>query len=137
TQYKEEKTMSLKDKKALNITLWIIQGLLTALFLFAGTMKLTLPIEAMTKQMPMPGTFLRFIGVAEVLGALGLVFPVLLKIKPALTPLAASGLIIIMIGATVVSWMVGGITAAVFPLIVGLLLAFVAYNRNFVLTARA
>ena len=129
--------MLLKNKKALTITLWTIQGLLAALFLFAGAMKLTMPIEAMTKQMPMPGAFLRFIGVAEVFGALGLVLPALLKIRPALTPLAASGLIIIMVGATVLSWMIGGITAALFPFIIALLLAFVAYNRSFVLTARA
>src|SRR6202008_3484762 len=92
---RRKRTMTLRNKKALTITLWTIQGLLAALFLFAGAMKLTMPVEAMTKQMPMPGAFLRFIGVAEVLGALGLVFPTLLKIRPVLTPLAASGLIII------------------------------------------
>jgi uncharacterized membrane protein YphA (DoxX/SURF4 family) len=80
--------------------LWIIQGLLALLFLFAGGMKLVLPIEEMTKQMPMPGPFLRFIGVAEILGALGLILPGLLRIRPGLTPLAAAGLVIIMIGAT-------------------------------------
>jgi len=129
--------MSVKNKKTLTITLWTIQGLLAALFLFAGAMKLTMPVEAMTKQMPLPGAFLRFIGVAEVLGALGLVFPALLKIKPALTSLAASGLVIIMLGATVLSWMIGGITAALFPFIIGLLLAFVGYNRTFARTATA
>jgi len=53
--------------------LWIVQGLLALLFLFAGGMKLVLPLEAMTQQMPLPlpGWFLRFIGVAEVLGAMG------------------------------------------------------------------
>jgi hypothetical protein len=52
----------------------------------------------------LPGWFLRFLGVAAVLGALGLVLPGLLRIRPGLTPLAAAGLVIIMIGATVVMW---------------------------------
>jgi hypothetical protein len=59
----------------LTVALWIVQGLLALLFLFAGGMKLVLPIESMTEQMPMPGWFLRFIGVAEALGGLGLILP--------------------------------------------------------------
>ena len=125
----------MTNKKSNFIVLWSIQGLLAALFLFAGGMKLVLPIQEMTKQMPLPGAFLRFIGIAEVAGALGLIFPALLNIKPSLTPLAASGLVIIMIGAVVVSWIVGGIPAAILPLIVGAFLAFVAYNRFSLLTA--
>ena len=66
--------------------LWSVQGLLTLLFLFAGGMKLVLPLEALTAQMPLPGLFVRFIGVAEVLGALGLILPALLRIRPGLTP---------------------------------------------------
>ena len=109
--------------------LWIVQGLLALLFLFAGGMKLILPIEEMTRDVPMPGPFLRFIGVAEVLGGLGLVLPGLLRIRPGLTPLAAGGLVIIMIGATVVSFVSGGALMALMPLVVGLLAAFVAYGR--------
>jgi len=109
--------------------LWIVQGLLAALFLFAGGMKFVLPIEEMTKQMPLPGLFLRFIGVCEGLGALGLILPGLLQIRPGLTPLAAGGLMIIMIGATVITLMVGDLTAAVMSAVVGVLAAFVAYGR--------
>lgn len=109
--------------------LWIVQGLLAALFLFAGGMKLVLPIEEMTKEIAMPGWFLRFIGVAEVLGGLGLILPGLLRIRPGLTPLAAAGLVIIMIGATVVTVASGAVVAALISLGVGLLLAFVAYGR--------
>jgi uncharacterized membrane protein YphA (DoxX/SURF4 family) len=83
--------------------LWIVQALLALLFLFAGGMKLILPVEEMTAQVPMPGPFLRFIGIAQVLGAIGLILPGLLRIRPGLTPLAAAGLVIIMIGATVVT----------------------------------
>lgn len=113
----------------MNVALWIIQALLALLFLFAGGVKLILPIEEMTKQMPMPGLLLRFIGVCEVLGGLGLILPGLLRIRPALTPLAAAGLVIIMIGAVAITVTSGMISSALFPLVVGLLLAFVAYGR--------
>ena len=115
----------------MNYALWIIQWLLALLFLFAGGMKLVLPIEEMTKQMPLPlpGLFLRFTGVVEVLGAIGLILPWLLRIRPGLTPLAAAGLAIVMIGATVYTLAAGDFTAALISLLVGLLSAFVAYGR--------
>jgi uncharacterized membrane protein YphA (DoxX/SURF4 family) len=111
--------------------LWVVQGLLALLFLFAGAMKFVMPIEEMTRQMPvpLPGLFLRFIGVAEVLGAIGLILPGLLRIRPSLTPLAAAGLVIIMIGATVITLAAGDVAPALIPLTVGLLAAFVAYGR--------
>ena len=62
--------------------LWIVQGLLAALFLFSGGMKLVLPLEKLMGPVPLPGLFMRFIGVAEVLGAIGLVLPGLLRIRP-------------------------------------------------------
>jgi uncharacterized membrane protein YphA (DoxX/SURF4 family) len=113
----------------MNYALWIVQGLLAIIFLFAGGMKLVLPVEEMTKQMPLPGLFLRFIAVCEVLGAIGLILPGLLGIRPGLTPLAAAGMVIIMIGATVLTLMTGDIAVALIPLAVGLLSAFVAYGR--------
>jgi uncharacterized membrane protein YphA (DoxX/SURF4 family) len=113
----------------MNIALWISQVLLALLFLFAGGAKLVMPIEEMTKQIALPGLFLRFIAVSEILGGLGLILPWLLRIRPGLTPLAAAGLVIIMIGATAVTLMTGAIAMALFPLAVGLLCAFVAYQR--------
>ncbi len=80
--------------KRTNVMLWVVQGLLAALFLFAGVMKLVLPIEAMTLPVALPGGFLRFIGVVEVAGALGLILPGALRIRTGLTPLAAAGLVI-------------------------------------------
>ena len=109
--------------------LWIVQALLALVFLFAGVAKLVMPIEEMTKDIQMPGAFLRFIAVVEILGALGLILPSLLRIRPGLTPLAAAGLVIIMIGATVVSLMIGPVVMALMPLVVGLLAALVAYGR--------
>jgi hypothetical protein len=109
--------------------LWIVQGLLALIFLFAGGMKLVLPMQVLTQQMPLPGPFVRFIGVAEVLGAIGLILPGLLRIRPGLTPLAAAGLVIIMTGATVITLAGGAVAPALIPLAVGLLSVFVAYGR--------
>ena len=64
----------------MNRALWIVQGLLAALFLFGGTVKLMIPIEEMTAQMPLPGPFIQFIAIAEVLGGLGLILPWALRI---------------------------------------------------------
>jgi DoxX-like protein len=109
--------------------LWVVQGLLALLFLFAGGMKLILPLEQMTGPVPIPGLLLRFIGVVEVLGALGLILPGLLGIRPGLTPVAAAGLVIVMIGATVITLAGDAAAPALIPLAVGLLAAFVAYGR--------
>ncbi len=109
--------------------LWIVQGLLALLFLWAGGMKLVLPLEALAGPVPLPGLFVRFIGVAEVLGAIGLILPGLLGVRPGLTPLAAAGLVIIMIGAAALTLAGGDVVPALIPLVVGLLLTFVAYGR--------
>jgi uncharacterized membrane protein YphA (DoxX/SURF4 family) len=87
-----------QNRPIMNYALWTVQVLLVLLFLLTGGMKLFLPIEAMTKQVPLPGLFLRFIGVAEVLGAIGLIFPGLLRIRQILTPLAAVGLAFVAYG---------------------------------------
>ena len=113
----------------MNIILWILQVLLALFFVFAGVMKFVMPVAKMAEWSPFPGWFFWFIGACEILGGLGLVLPSLLRIKPWLTPLAAWGLVIIMIGATVVS-LKAGIGAALFPFATGVLLAFVAYGRS-------
>ncbi len=118
-----------RERSTMNVALWIVQGLLAALFLFAGGAKLVLPLDQMAGPVALPGWFLRFIGVAEVLGALGLVLPGLLRIRPGLIPLAAAGLVIIMIGATIVMWAGGMVAVALMNLVVMLLAAFVAYGR--------
>jgi hypothetical protein len=113
----------------MNVALWIVQGLLAAIFLFAGGAKLVLPLEQMAGPVALPGWFLRFLGVAEVLGAIGLILPGLLRIRSSLTPLAAAGLVIIMIGATVVTLVGGMVAVALMNVVVALLAAFVAYGR--------
>jgi uncharacterized membrane protein len=113
-----------------NRALWIAQGLLAVFFLFVGFMKLTAPAEMLATQFPLPAEFIRFIGICEMLGALGLVLPLALKIRPELTSLAAAGLTIIMIGATVVDFAVGYGAASLMPLVLGAIAALIAYSRR-------
>jgi len=109
--------------------LWVIQGLLAALFLAMGITKLGMSADELTAQAPFPDMFMRFIGVCEVLGAFGLILPGVFGLWTRLTPLAAAGLAIIMAGATVVTAGSIGMTAAFLPLVAGLLSAFVAFGR--------
>jgi uncharacterized membrane protein YphA (DoxX/SURF4 family) len=116
--------------KTRNRILWVVQIVLTLLFLFAGSMKLILPIAVLTQQTPLPGWFVRFLGVAEVSGALALILPGLFRIRQGLTPLAAALLSIIMVGATVITLTTGGGILALMPFLVGVLTASLAYNRS-------
>ena len=119
----------------MNIVLWIIQILLTLLFLFAGGTKLFMSEAALKEMTPpnsivLPMLLLRFIGLCEVLGALGLILPGITRIRRGLTPLAACGLLVIMIGAVVITVMGLGAAAAITPLVGGVLCAVVAYGRR-------
>jgi hypothetical protein len=116
--------------KKMNYTLWTVQCLLALLFLFTGVVKLVLPVAELTKQMALPGPFLRFLGASEVLGAAGLVLPGMLGIRRGLTPLAAAGLVIIMMGATVCNAVYAGAGPAIATIVVGMLAGFVARNRS-------
>ena len=110
--------------------LWIVQALLALTFLSAGGTKVMMSAADLNEDFPMPAEFMRFIGVAEVLGALALILPGVLRIRPGLTPLAAAGLVIIMTGATVLTLADGDVAPALIPLVLGLLAAFVAYGRR-------
>lgn len=119
----------------MNVVLWILQVLLALLFLFAGGTKLIMPLDVLLQQgspnqVMLPGWFIRFIGVCEVLGALGLILPGVFKTRQYLTPLAALGLAVIMVGAVVVTIMGDGVRLAIGPFIILLLLLFVAYGRR-------
>ena len=114
----------------MNIVLWIFQILLALLFLFAGISKLFTPMEVPAAQMGLSVNFLKFIGVLEALGGIGLIVPSLTRIKPSLTPLSAAGLVIIMIGAIVISVRAVSALAGILPLVTLVLLVFVAYGRT-------
>ena len=117
----------MRNSKKSNILLWTIQILLAALFLFAGAMKFLIPAAQLTAGSPFSASFIHFIGVAEIAGALGLILPGLTRIQPRLTPLAATGLVLIMSGATALTFSTG--LGALVPFAAGVLCAFVAYGR--------
>jgi uncharacterized membrane protein YphA (DoxX/SURF4 family) len=123
--------MPTSRARTANRALWTAQVLVALLFLFAGSMKFIMPAEKM-QQGPIvfPLAFLYFIGLCECLGALGLVLPGLTRIHTELTPLAAAGLTIIMIGATIVTVLAMGVAAAIFPAVVGFVTAWIAYGRT-------
>lgn len=118
--------------KALSISLWIVQALLAAAFTMAGVMKSTQPIAELATNMPwagaVPPALVRFIGVSELAAGLGLILPAATRIKPVLTPLAAAGLVIIMVLAAGFHISRGepGVPVNV---IIGALAAFVAWGR--------
>jgi hypothetical protein len=113
----------------MNRLLWALQGLLSGLFLFTGAVKWVLPIEPMAEQVHLPAMFLHFVGTCEMLGAVGLILPRRAKIMPVLTPIAAACLMVIVIGATVVTVMNGQGTVALPPAVTAALCAFVAWGR--------
>jgi hypothetical protein len=117
----------------MNRALWTVQVLLALFFALAsGAPKLLLPPETLPEMpIPLPRAFILFIGVAELAGALGLILPALLKIKPGLTPLAAAGLVLITVGATGY-WLLAGdaLGNAAFAAGMALICAFVAYGRS-------
>jgi uncharacterized membrane protein YphA (DoxX/SURF4 family) len=119
----------MKTRNA-SILLWTAQLLLAALFLFAGGMKLVLPAAALAGPVPLPVGFLRFIGVMETLGALGLLLPGLFRIRRELTPVAAAGLVIVMSGATVVTLLGGQIAPALVPFVIATIASSIAYGRR-------
>ena len=88
-----------------NIVLWVIQGLLALAFLLAGFMKAFMPLAVLKKNMPwvndVPAAFVRFIGAAELLAAIGLIAPAATGIVPWLTVAAAVGLVVVMLSASV------------------------------------
>lgn len=89
----------------MNIALWITQGLLAALFLMSGTMKTFTPKQKLAEKMPWANDFsagaIKFIGITQLLGALGMVLPMLTHILPILTPMAGIGLALTMLVAAV------------------------------------
>lgn len=91
-------------KKSLSIALWVVQVLLAALYIMAGSSKLFQPIAELAKMLPwateMPAGMVRFIGLSELLGGIGLLLPSLLRIQPQLTPMAAIGLAVVQLLAT-------------------------------------
>ena len=117
----------------MNIVLWIVAGLLALAFLAAGTMKLTQPKEKLAAGMPWTDDFsasaIKGIGALEVLAALGLVLPAALDIVPVLVPLAALGLVLVMVGAMATHARRKESQAIVINVVLAALAAVVAWGR--------
>ena len=121
--------MSLSARNSLNITLWVLQVLLAVAFFAHGWIFL-FPSPAMAELMkPIPYAFRMFLGVAEVLAAVGLTLPGLTRIQPWWVPCAAAGLMIVMIAATILHITRGEVSAAITTAVLLLLATFVAYMR--------
>lgn len=120
--------------KPLNVALWIVQLLLAAAFGMAGVMKSTQPLDALGQNMAwvrdVPPAMVRFIGISELAGALGVVLPWATGIRPMLTPLAAAGLLVIMLLASAFHLSRGELGALPFNAILGAMAAFVAWGRR-------
>lgn len=112
----------------MNIALWIAQALLAVAFLLAGGMKLIGPIDEMIAS-GMPAALVRFIGFAEVAGALGLILPAALRIQPKLTIVAAGALAFVMLLAILTHVWMGDAAGSGPALLLGLLSVFVAWGR--------
>jgi uncharacterized membrane protein len=117
---------------ARNTGLWIVQGLLAAMFLLAGVPKLVMSAAQMAAPGPiqLPVAFIRVIGVCEILGAIAMIVPGLTRIRPGLTSLGAGGLVMIMIGATVINIVNGPAAVAGLTSVLGLMAAYVAWGRR-------
>ncbi len=118
----------------MNIALWIVQALLAVAFALTGFMKLTTPTEAlveagMTYAAHVPAWMPKLAGAAELLAAIGLILPAALKIKPWLTPLAAAGLVVVMVLAMGLHASLGEWSALPVNLVLGGLAGFVAWGR--------
>ncbi len=120
--------------KRLNVTLWTVQILLALIFAMTGTMKVVQPIAALAGSLPalahVPPALVRFIGIAELLGAAGLILPAATRIAPVLTPVAAGALTLVMLLASLVHISRGEFTVLLVPVLVGALCAFVAWGRS-------
>jgi hypothetical protein len=120
----------VRHSKDLGRALWTVQVLLALFFAFgSGAPKLLLPLESLPMPIPLPGSFILFIGTCEVLGAIGLILPGVLRIRPGVTPVAAAALVALTLCATVYQLAAAQVGNALFALFIGLLAAFVAYGR--------
>lgn len=117
----------------MNVALWVVAGILAAMFATAGVMKATQPKDALAEKLPWVADFspntVRFIGVVEFLGALGLILPAWTGIAPILTPLAATGLAVVMALAAITHARRKEPSAIAFNLILLAAAVFVAWGR--------
>lgn len=127
-------TLTETSARGINFALWAIQGILAVTFAMAGFMKLATPIPELATSMAwagdVPALMVRFIGVSELLGAIGLIIPALTRIKPEYTTYAAIGLVTVMVLAAIFHLIRGEFPFIMINAILGGLAAFVAWGRH-------
>lgn len=123
----------MQRTKTWNIFLWVVQGILAAMFLTVGLMKIATPIEELSKIVPLAKdapVLIRLIGISELLGGVGLILPAMLRIKPHLTILAAFSLAVVMLLALVFHLFRGEVSAIGTNVVLGLLAMFIVWGRS-------
>jgi uncharacterized membrane protein YphA (DoxX/SURF4 family) len=122
----------------MNTTLWIVQIVLALVFVLTGGLKLVLPLDKMAERMGhengMPPAVMRIIGLLEVMGAIGVVLPVWTGILPWLTPLAAAGLVLTMVGAAFENVRLKHFPMIALNFVLAVLAIFVIYGRSIVVS---
>lgn len=122
-----------KASRALHITLWVMQVIVAALFIWTGFSKLTLPIEKLAAMFPwtgeVPRAFLVFTALCDLLGGIGLLLPAMLRIKPQLTAWAAIGCAALMLSAIIFHVSRGEASVIGFNIFVLLIALFIAWGR--------
>ena len=125
-------TNQQKPSKEIHITLWVAQVILTAILIMGAVMKFQ-PIEEISTTMPwtgqLPALIVRLLGVIDLSGAIGLILPSLLRIKPQLTPWAALCIIALMVCATIFHVSRGEESVIGFNIFVAFVAAFIAWGR--------
>ena len=125
-------TKNGKKSKVWNVSLWVAQVLLAGMFLMVGVMKTFTPIEELSKMVPLAGelrALVRFIGLSELAGAIGLILPAALRIRPQLTTLAAGALALVMVLALIYHLSKGEYAAIGTNIVLGILGAFIVFGR--------
>ena len=121
-------------RKAMHIALWVVQILLAVLLLMTGAMKAFMPLDEVAKTMrwvpDVPAGLVRFIGLAELAGAVGLILPSATKIRPKLTPLAAAGLGVVVLLGAILHFTRGEGALTPLNFILAAMAAFVAWGRT-------
>ena len=118
----------------MNIVLWILQVVLALAFFAHGLLFLFPPADiAALLNASLPRWFQLFLGIAEVLAAVGLILPGLTRIMPGLITWAAVGIVIVMVSATIYHLMRGEFSSAAITFLLLVMAAFVAYMRHRVL----
>ncbi|MCP9237111.1 DoxX family protein [Lewinella sp. JB7] len=122
-----------KKNNLLNIALWAAQILLAGMFILAGAMKSFQPIATLEESLPWvantPSIVVRFIGISELLGGIGLLLPSILRIRSQLTGYAALGLVLVMLFAFVFHLSRGEYSSLGVNVVTGLLAGFIAWGR--------